>query len=229
MDTLHNNPPAPAELFAEEIDNLKARADSFGDVTDANAGDARDLIGLAKKLAKDIDAKRDEEKRPHLEAGRTIDATYKPLVDNAKYACAPLEKALTDHIVAQKRKAEEARRAAEAKAAEEAEKARMLANDALLGEDAAAEAKAAENEAKLVAAEQKQAATVKGSKGFRAAGLRVTRKAHVTDYDKAVLHYGRHPDMQALAEKLANAEIRGAGGNPITIPGVEIVETEVLV
>lgn len=226
---LSNNPPPAADLFAEEIDNLKSRAEAFGDVTEANAGEARDLIGLAKALAKAIDAKRDEEKRPHLEAGREIDGTYKPLVDSAKYACAPLEKALTDHIVAQKRKAEEARRAAEAKAAAEAAKAKALAEDALLGEDAAADAKAAENEAKLVAAEEKQAGTVKGSEGFRAAGLRTVRKAKVTNRALLIAHYANHPDVWELTTRLANAEIRAAKGAPVSIPGVEVEETEVLV
>ena len=67
---LSNNPPEAAELFAEEIESLKERSESFGEITDENAGAARDLIGLAKKLAKDIDAKRKEEKEPHLTAGR---------------------------------------------------------------------------------------------------------------------------------------------------------------
>lgn len=229
MDTLHNNPPAPAELFAEEIEALKIRAESFGEISEDNAGDARDLIGLAKTLAKDIDSKRKEEKQPHLDAGREIDGTYNPLVASAKASVQSVEKALTAFVIEQKRKAEEARREAERKAAEEAAKAKAMEDDALLAETTAQAAQDAANAAEIAAAKQKMAGNVKGSEGFRAAGLRTIRKAKVTDYDKLVLHYGRHPDIQAIAEKLANAAIRAAKGGPVDIPGVEVVETEQLV
>jgi len=226
---LSNNPPPAAELFAEEIYSLNERAENFGPVSDDNAGEARDLIGIAKKLAKDIDAKRDEEKRPHLDAGREIDGTYKPLVESAKYACSTLEKSLTEFIVEQKRKAEEIRRAAEAKAAEEAAKAKALADDALLGESTAEAAQEAANAAEIATAKEKMAGNVKGSEGFRAAGLRTIRKATVTDQAKLIFHYHSHPDVMEVCLRLANAEIRAAKGAPISIPGIEVVETEVLV
>lgn len=228
MDTLHNNPPPAAELFAEEIESLKARAEAFDEITDANAGEASDLIKLAGKLAKDIDAKRAEEKKPHLDAGREIDGTYNPLVERAKKSTASLAARLTAYISEQKRKAEEARREAERKAAEEAERARRLANDALLADDAAAAAKAAENEAKLVAAEEKQAANVKGSEGFRASGLRTVRKAKITNATMLVTFYMARPEVIELCERLANADIRAAKGAPVAIPGIEVVETETL-
>jgi hypothetical protein len=226
---LSNNPPPAAELFAEEIYSLNERAENFGPVSDDNAGEARDLIGIAKKLAKDIDAKRDEEKRPHLDAGREIDGTYKPLVESAKYACSTLEKSLTEFIVEQKRKAEEIRRAAEAKAAEEDAKAKALADDALLGESTAEAAQEAANAAEIATAKEKMAGNVKGSEGFRAAGLRTIRKATVTDQAKLIFHYHSHPDVMEVCLRLANAEIRAAKGAPISIPGIEVVETEVLV
>lgn len=224
---LTNNPPSAAELFADEIDSLKARIETFGPITDANAGDARDLIGLAKKLAKDIDAKRDEEKRPHLEAGRQIDATYKPLVDAANAAPAPLSNALLAYVNEQKRLAAEAAEKARRMAEEEARRAAEMADDPILGEDVQDAAKLAQQKAEVAAASVKTVATVKGSEGFRAAGVRKTLKAAVTDYIALVIHYAEHPDMQALAEKIANANIRSMKGN-ITIPGVTVIEVESL-
>lgn len=224
---LSNNPPSAAELFADEIASLKARIETFGPVTEANAGEARDLIGLAKKLAKDIDAKRDEEKRPHLEAGRQIDATYKPLKEAADAAPAPLSKALMDHINEQKRLAAEAAEKARRIAEEEAKRAAALADDPILGEDVVDAAKLAQQKADVAAASVKTVATVKGSEGFRAAGVRTTYRAKVIDYAALVLHYGHHPDVQAAAEKLANAAIRAAKGS-ITIPGVEVEAVETL-
>jgi len=225
---LTNNPPSHAELFADEIASLKSRVANFPPITDDNAGDARDLIGLGVKLAKDIDAKRDEEKRPHLEAGRQIDATYKPLVDNAKAAPEPLRKALMDHINEQKRKADEAARLARQKAEEEARAAARLEDDPILGEEALEAAKLAEQKAEVAAASVKTVATVKGSEGFRAAGVRKSYRAKVIDAKAMVMHYAAHPDVIAAAEKAANAEARSSKGSA-QIPGVEIETVESLV
>lgn len=222
---LTNNPPPAAELFADEIASLKARIDAFGEITEANAGDARDLIGLAKKLAKDIDAKRDEEKRPHLEASREIDATYKPLVEAATAAPTRLALGLIALINEQKRKAAEAAEAARKAAAEEAAKAARFADDPLLGEDVQASAEMAQQKAEVAAAVVKTVATVKGSEGFRAAGVRVTYTAQVTDWAALVAHYANHPDVKAAAEKAAKAEARSSKGSA-TIPGATIVPVE---
>jgi hypothetical protein len=226
---LSNNPPEAAELFAEEIASLKGRADAFGEITEENAGDARDLIGLAKKLAKDIETKRKEEKEPHIAAGKQIDGVYMPLSKDAKASTQAVESALLAYITEQKRKAEEARREAERKAAEEAARAKALADDELLRDDAAEAAEEAKTEAKIVAAETKMAGSVKGSEGFRAASVRVTRKAEVTSELLLTDHYKRHPQVVELCLKLANAEIRAAKGQSVEIPGIKIVELESLV
>ncbi|WP_370372943.1 hypothetical protein [Henriciella pelagia] len=229
-DAGHNNPPEAAELFKEEIERLREKADLMASqgITEDNAGAARDVIGLAGQLSKDIDAKRKEVKQPHLDAGREIDGTYNPLVSEAKDCVKTLRNALQSFVVERERKAEEARREAERKAAEEAEKARQFENDPLLGEDSAAQAKAAEAEARLVAAEAKQASSIKGSDGFRAMGTRIKRYAEVTSFPALIAHYAGHPDMKEMAEKLANADIRHAKGEPIEIPGVKIIEEKVL-
>lgn len=231
FDHGHNGPPEDAELFKEAIADLAGRADQMAaeGVSDANAGDARDIIGLATKLAKDIDAKRKEVKQPHLDASREIDGTYNPLVSEAKDCVKALKDALRDFVLEQERKAAEARAEAERKAAEERAKAEAFADDPLLGDVTTKAAAAAEAEAKLVAAESKGAGSIKGSEGFRAASVRVTRYAHVTDSTALVSHYASHPDILAVAEKLANADIRHAKGAPLTIPGVEIKEKKDLV
>ena len=230
FDQGHNGPPEDAELFKEAIADLASRADQMAaeGVSDANAGDARDIIGLATKLAKDIDAKRKEVKQPHLDASREIDGTYNPLVSEAKDSVKALKDALRDFVIEQERKAAEARAEAERKAAEEAAKAEAFEDDPLLGDQSAQAAKEAEAEARMVAAESKQSSSVKGSEGFRAASLRTKREAVVTDWKALVNHYADHPDMQALAERLANADIRHAKGRPVSIAGVEVKEERVL-
>lgn len=225
---LTNNPPSAAELFLDEALRLTRLASEFGPVTEANAGEARDLIGLAKTLAKDIEAKREEEKRPHIDAGRQIDATYKPIKEAADKAADPLSKALMAHINEQKRLAAEAAEKARRMAEEEARRAAELADDPILGEDVVDAAKLAQQKAEVAAASVKTVATVKGSEGFRAAGVRVTYKAKVHDYAALVAHFAVHPEVQAAAEKAANALIRTYKKNSV-IPGVEVIEVESLV
>lgn len=225
---LTNNPPSAAELFLDEALRLTRLASEFGPVTEANAGEARDLIGLVKTLAKDIEAKREEEKRPHIDAGRQIDATYKPIKEAADKAADPLSKALMAHINEQKRLAAEAAEKARRMAEEEARRAAELADDPILGEDVVDAAKLAQQKADVAAASVKTVATVKGSEGFRAAGVRKTWKAEVTDAAAMVAHYAKHPDVIAAALKIANADARTSKG-VYQIPGVKVIEVESLV
>lgn len=225
---LTNNPPSAAELFLDEALRLTRLASEFGPVTEANAGEARDLIGLAKTLAKDIEAKREEEKRPHIDAGRQIDATYKPIKEAADKATDPLSKALMAHINEQKRLAAEAAEKARRMAEEEARRAVELADDPILGEDVVDAAKLAQQKAEVAAASVKTVATVKGSEGFRAAGVRKSFRAKVIDAKAMVMHFAAHPDVIAAAERAANAEARSSKGSA-QIPGVEIETVESLV
>jgi hypothetical protein len=163
-----------------------------------------------------------------LEAGRQIDATYKPLVDDAKSAPDPLRKALLEYVNEQKRKADEEARLARLKDEQEARAAAMLADDPLLGEKVIEAAKLAELRAEVAAASVKTVATVKGSEGFRAAGVRKSYKANVTDWTALVTYFAGHPDVRAAAEKAANAMARQSKGS-VPIPGAEVIEVESLV
>ena len=112
----HNGPPEALSLLAEKLALFKAGAVAFGPIDDNNAQEARDHVGYGAKLAKEIDGQRDSEKRPHLEAGRAVDAAYKPLLE----AVDDIQKALKTRLQAfvverereAKRIADEARRKA---------------------------------------------------------------------------------------------------------------------
>lgn len=220
------------DIYTGKITELTASVAAWADkdITEENAGQARDVIGIGNDLAKEIDKTRAVEKKPHWDAGKAVDAAYKPLEKEAKDAATPLRTRLKAFLSEQKRKAEEERLAAERKAAEEKAAAEALANDALLADETAQAAKAAEAEARLAAAEEKAKASIKGTSGMRAMSMRTKRTVNITDSAKLVEAYGDHPDMIALAEKLANADLRTATGSNITnIPGCEIIETESLV
>jgi hypothetical protein len=237
-DNLHNNPPEPAEVFQERIANWFDDIAKLGPVTDANASAYADTIRFGGVLVKEIDTQRDSEKRPHLEAGRQVDATYKPLIDDVKKKAddlkAPLlkfqqaKKAEADRIAREAaeiaRKAEEDARRAQEEA--ETEEDPFLAATAEVVDPEAALAAARTAEAQALAAKRIQAT----SPAFKALSTRSIRKANVRDPAALAGHYiaKGNTDLLQLLERLANADIRHAKGAPVELPGVEVFEEEVL-
>lgn len=221
----HNNPPEPIEVFKGEIASLQARISEFPEISNENEGDANDLIQLAGKLSRDIEAKRKDEKQPHLDAGKAVDAAYKPLVDEAKGAAQPLKARLSEHLrekerIAQAAAAEAARVAEEErrKAEEEAKLSMPADEDEILAKAETAEIKAA-----AAAAEAEAARTAKGSHGLRASGLRTKKEVIITDPVGLVRHYHKHQDVIDLCLKLAKADVR-AGMTEANIEGIAIKE-----
>ena len=229
---LHNNPPEPIDMLAEKLALFKAGAEAFGQITDDNAQECRDHVGYGVKLAKEIDGQRDTEKRPHLEAGRAVDAAYKPLLETTEAVQKALKSKLQAFVVAReneaRRIAEEARRKAEE--AERAARAAEAEEDAFLAATApVVDVKAAAVDVKVAEAQVLASSRVSSAAGgFSATSLRTKRSAKVTDWTALAMHYLHTIEVEVLLEKLANADIRHAKGNAITIPGVEIVEDRVL-
>lgn len=232
----HNNPPSPVEAFKEKIALYKAGCDAFGDITDDNAQEVRDHVGYGRDLAVEIDKHREAEKKPHLDAGRKIDGTFKPLVDETETIQKKLKQRLGAFMA---NREEEARKAAAEAArklreAEEAKAEQAAANDDDPFLAATAEIEEVDTTQAVADVKAAEAAVLASSRvsssagGFVAAGLKTVRKAKITNWSALVSHYAAHPDMQALAEKLANADIRHAKGIEIAIPGVEIVTERVL-
>lgn len=236
-DLGHNNPPSPVEAFKETILRFKADAAKFEEVNDANAQEMRDHIGYGGKLAKEIDSKRDEEKRPHLEAGRQIDNAYKPLVSECDDVVKAMKRKLAAWMDAREREArakaeEAARKLREAEEAARKAQEPEEEDDPFLAATAGAtehDVKATHAEAKTAQAEAMAAGRVSSAAGgFKAAGLKTVRKAKVTDWSALAAHYVETFEVRLLLEKLANADIRHAKGAAVQIPGVEIVEERVL-
>ena len=233
-DSIGHNRADDVEAYKEMLARFKADADAVTEITETNAQFVRDHVGYGGKLAKEIDATRDDKKRPHLEAGRQIDGAYKPLIEECDKIIKGLKQKLAAFLDAREREAkriaEEARRKLEeaerlaAKAAEEPEDDPFLAATAPTVDVMAAhvEAKVAEGQA-LAASRVSSAAG-----GFAATSLKTKRSAKVTDWQKLAMHYLNSGDLRATLERLANADIRHAKGGDISIPGVEIVTERVL-
>lgn len=215
-----NNPPA-FEAHRVNIEDLRAEAEAWLDgkaVASAEEAEGLNtLLDLARQAAKAADDARAAEKKPHLDAGKAVDAQWKPLVDAAQRIVDCAKKALTPWNIAEAdRKAAEAARAraeaeAEAQAAREAEIAASgLLSDA---EQADQMAESAKQAGKIAKAAEKAAST--------GLGLRTTYRAELTDPKEAISHYwaARREDFIALVTDLAAKDVR-AGKREI--PGFTI-------
>lgn len=222
---MSNNPPKDADQYIEALEALKARCEACASqtITHDNAGSVRDLVGEIKSLAKSAEKDRKAIKEPYLEQGRKVDAAFKPVAALADTLARPLNKLLTDFLKAEedrkRKEAEEARRKAEA----EARAAEALKEDEFVGDEIAERAKQSEIEAKRAEREADNNRVI-GVETDRAMGLRTYRKAKVVNGAMLVGHFANHPDVVALCEKLANAQIRAAKGGEVSIPGIEVIE-----
>lgn len=231
----HNSRAYFDDRLAEFLKGL----DVWGDrpALDADtAPRARDFIAGAKKLLKETDEARKADKEPHMTAAKAVDEAWRPTLTAIESVIAKVEPKLTAWLREEKRKADEARA--------EAERQRVAAEKAALA--AAEDAARATTDSARIGAERRQqeaeAATARAAKAAkseptrvesatglaRRAGLRTVRKARIVSVALALTHYRGNAEVLALIERLANADIRAAKGAAITIPGVEIDETEEL-
>jgi hypothetical protein len=186
-----NGPPEPTpfERAEETVTDLYDEAKLWLDGAKVDNQDLADgianLLNFLRSAEKQADTARTEEKAPHLEAGRAVDAKYKPLLDMTKRATDACKKALAPWLV----ELENKRAAAAQKAREEAEEKARIAQEALRSTDAAnlearAQAEALVDEAKkanrTASRIENNTSKVGGAVG-RAVSLRTHYAAEVTD------------------------------------------------
>lgn len=192
------------ELCATPVDNQQV-ADRYGN-----------RIAVLRELSSKAEKTRKAEKEPHLEAGRAVDAAYKPLVDQLDKAVKHLRSLVGKWMATEEarlreeqRKAEEERAAAEAKQ-REAEKAAEKAN---LPPPPQQEPLPTVPDAKV---------KVGGIRG-KAVHLKTERRCVITDHKKALRKFADHDEVKALVAKLAERALRDGE----KVPGAELVEERV--
>lgn len=213
--TMGHNAPPPDAVFGMTIDDL------FSLLSDTLAGGEVDsdekeaaidaILDDFRKAGTDAEKARKAEKEPHLEAGRQVDAKWKPITDKATRGATACKDALTPYRTAKQaakdKAAREAREAAEAQA--EAARAALKQADDL-------EAKFAAE----IAIEQSAKLTAVANKIDRSAtGLRTFYEAEITDRKAALLHYlARAPErFEALIQQMADEDARTTRA---PVPGV---------
>lgn len=207
----HNNPPTDeAEILEGQIDAATAGAEQYAEINDdETASKAQSLRSRLLELSGNADRLREDKKRPHLEAGKVIDAKFMPLVKLAKNAANAIRTALGQHETRKPRAAEAARKLEEearVKAAREAEPLDGL--EELIGQATPAPAPLPE-----------PAPAIRGAYG-RAAAVKVVKVAKVVDQDAAYLALKSQPEITALIQKLAQKMVDSG----FSLAGVEITE-----
>lgn len=231
VDKTHNLPADEVEALDMELQGEIELADAFLQQPVADQTAADKVATWAKRLGemeKKFDAIREERKRPHLEAGRKIDAEFKPRIEKAAEYKTKLKRSL-DKWLSEQAAAERARQAEAARAAAElqrqAEEAERAIESADINEPLDPEAVAeAERIVAAVAAAQEEAKARPVTAGRTGAKvkLRTYKVARIDDFDALYAALKTHPDMVAKAEELAQRA--AAKGFPLA--GMTIIEEE---
>jgi hypothetical protein len=225
-----HNRANPFDLSSEEIDGLYEEAkhwlDGEGVKSQANADGVSKLLDAARSAAKVADAARKEEKRPHDEAAKAVQAKWSPLLERCDLTttvCKDALKPWLEKVEAEKRAAAEAaRREADEKAAA-AQAAIRAARDADLPARESAEALLRDAKRADTAANraEKDKAAAKG--GARAVTLHTHYRPVIVDSTAAAKHYWheRREQMETCLLSLAEIDVRNGKR---TIPGFEVIE-----
>lgn len=241
-EPIHLTNATPFDLIAEHLEGLIDEARNFADGEPvANQGQADAVSALIESLriaAKDADAERVRENKPHDDAKAAVQAKYAPLIADPKNknpgkvwkAIDALKACLQPYLAkldAEKREAERVAREIADKAARDAADAMRAADadDLQAREEAEALIADAEAAAKLAKAAAGDKAHATG--GSRAMGLRSVWKAELKDAQIAAgFFWKRDPSVfNAFLQKLADEDVR-AGKR--SIPGFDVTEARVL-
>ncbi|MEJ8571282.1 hypothetical protein [Microbaculum marinum] len=207
-----NMPPADDDIEAlrDQIESAKAGAGAYAEIKDdETAKKAQSLRSRLNELARAADKKRAALKQPHLDAGKSIDGEWMPLVKAAKTAADVIAGALSAHETRKARAADEARRKAEEELRKREEEAAK----------ATAEGQPAPAPAPTPEPEPAPTTQIRGGYG-KAASVRVVKVATVTDQDAAYRFLKSHKELVELIGKLAQRAV-DAG---YEVPGVSVEE-----
>lgn len=212
-DGIGGNAPPPVEAMGLHIEDLFALVSgtvAATVTTDEQEAALDELLDDVRQARKDADEHRVLEKRPHDDAGKAVQAAWKPLLDRCDKAAEAIKAALTPYRTARQAAKDEAARIAREEAAAKLEQAQAALRQSDDLEERFAAEEALEQAGKLTA----QANRIDRS----ATGLRSKQVADVTDR-RALLEYVMKTDPEALGDWLAEYARKAL---PACLPGVTI-------
>lgn len=214
----HNQGPTDeADILKEQIEAALGGIAEYSKIdSDEKQTKAQSLRARLNELSGTADKKREAEKKPHLEAGKAVDAKWQPLVKSAKDGADKIKQAMSTYETEKLRKEREEREKAEA------ERRRIEEENRKAAEEAAAQGKAAPAPQPAPQPEPVQPAApvaIKGAYG-RAANVKLVKVVTVTDQDKVYAYMRERPEVAELLAKLAQ-RATDAGHD---VPGVSVEE-----
>jgi hypothetical protein len=231
----HNNPPAdtPFDKAQEAISLLDVEASNWFDgapiENEAQAGDVARILDAARKVWKEADAARKEEKKPHDDAAKAVQEKWNPLLSAADRIAECARKAQTKWLIKLdeakraeaeriRKEAEEKERAARELASQAAESGKL--DDAKARDDAIKESQRAARDAAHADTDRARA---KGAGMGRAIGLRTSYRAEVIDR-RLLLNHIATTDADALTAFVTDWAQASVRSGRREIPGVNVVE-----
>ncbi|MBS8227134.1 hypothetical protein [Vannielia litorea] len=239
----HNNPPP---YDPEALSEHKSKADEFLAVTqqwlglekietEEHAAQVTDQLDGLRGLYKKVDGARKAAKKPHDDAGKAVQAAYSPILTKLQRAADALKPKLGAYVEAKARREAEAKRKAEDEARREAAAAERALREAEASGDISAQveaeekAKAAEKAAKE--AQKAPDTRVRSASGAgRTMSMRTVKEVEVVNINVLFLHYRDHPEVKALLQRLATADVRATGYDHAAdpVPGITVTERKVM-
>ncbi len=226
----HNLPEDPFESLKLRIDDKLEQAEIFlakapkaPSENDANL--ARNVQAQLLALNKEADALFETEKRPLVDAGRTVDKKFsfrKAVADVAVRLRSVFEAFMKaeearQRAEAQKKFEEDRKRAEEARKAAEDERKRLEREDPIM-----AHVSEPEPLPELPLAPETVKITVGGGFG-RKTGLKTDWVPVIEDYRAALAHFAEYAEVRAAVEALVKKETRTHKAQT-KIPGVKVIE-----
>jgi hypothetical protein len=206
------------------LEDVRMTASDFLDGSPVETKAQADAIGIivsrARAIKRDADLARKQDKEPHLEAGRKVDADYKPVLETADDIISAAQRPLTAWMeaeaVRQRAEAEQARQAALAAQQQALDAQRASEGNVDATEAARKLQKDADSLTKVAARAEKAKPNVAGE--GRSLGLRGHQVADLTDR-RALLEWVMVNDPEPLTEWLSEYARKAL---PMQLPGVTI-------
>jgi len=209
------------ETLKDEIDSAEAGADRYKGISnEEQAGRAQSLRARLNELSGQADKLREAAKKPHLEAGKQIDAKWMPLVKSAKAIADTIKREIEAYQtikLQEQRRLEAERRQEELRRQAEEER---LAKEVRAAEEAGRVPVVPPTPAPLPEVQPLVPDTIKGNYGRAATvGVEIVVDA-ITDQDALYQSLREHPDLKACLLDLAKRALKAGR----IVPGITTME-----
>ncbi|AVX04292.1 hypothetical protein MXMO3_01767 [Maritalea myrionectae] len=215
-DLRNSDPENELEALKDQIESAKAGIAEFEKIeSDEAQVKAQALRARLNELSNEADKKRTAEKKPHLDAGKAVDAKWQPLVKDAKANAEKIKKAMSAYETEKlkKQREEQARLEQQRRETEEAAK-----RDEEMGRPKAADATPPPETD--TTPEQTAPAPIKGNYG-RAASVSVVKVVTgISDQGALYAFLKDHPELKQTMIDLAQRAVKKG----FEVPGVSIDE-----